>query len=86
MRTHTMAGMATLGLTCFAAVPALADNIPQQEYNKYVDKHRTIQALDSSLFGEQINLRDGGVSCHFTMGGHVDDPRLTTLPPYGLDH
>ncbi len=23
---------------------------------------------------------------HFTMGGHVDDPRLTTLPPYGLDH
>lgn len=23
---------------------------------------------------------------HFTIGGHVDDPRLTTLPPYGLDH
>jgi hypothetical protein len=23
---------------------------------------------------------------HFTTGGHVDDPRLTTLPPYGLDH
>lgn len=23
---------------------------------------------------------------HFTMGGHVDDPRLTTLPPYDLDH
>jgi hypothetical protein len=19
---------------------------------------------------------------HFTVGGHVDDPRLTTLPPY----
>lgn len=35
--------------------------IPQQEYDKYIDKHRTIQALDSSLFGEQINLRDGGV-------------------------
>jgi hypothetical protein len=23
---------------------------------------------------------------HFTTGRHVDDPRLTTLPPYGLDH
>ena len=23
---------------------------------------------------------------HFTTGGPVDDPRLTTLPPYGLDH
>ena len=23
---------------------------------------------------------------HFTIGGHVEDPRLTTLPPYGLDH
>jgi SagB-type dehydrogenase family enzyme len=23
---------------------------------------------------------------HFTTGGHVDDPRLTTLPPYSLDH
>ena len=23
---------------------------------------------------------------HFTTGSHVDDPRLTTLPPYGLDH
>ena len=23
---------------------------------------------------------------HFTSGGHVEDPRLTTLPPYGLDH
>jgi hypothetical protein len=23
---------------------------------------------------------------HFTVGGHVEDPRLTTLPPYGLDH
>lgn len=23
---------------------------------------------------------------HFTTGGHVEDPRLTTLPPYGLDH
>ena len=23
---------------------------------------------------------------HFTTGGHVDDPRLTTLPPYALDH
>ncbi len=23
---------------------------------------------------------------HFTIGGPVDDPRLTTLPPYGLDH
>jgi SagB-type dehydrogenase family enzyme len=23
---------------------------------------------------------------HFTTGGHVEDPRLTTLPPYSLDH
>jgi len=23
---------------------------------------------------------------HFTIGGQVDDPRLTTLPPYELDH
>jgi SagB-type dehydrogenase family enzyme len=23
---------------------------------------------------------------HFTTGGHVEDRRLTTLPPYGLDH
>jgi len=23
---------------------------------------------------------------HFTTGGHVEDTRLTTLPPYGLDH
>ncbi len=23
---------------------------------------------------------------HFTSGGHVEDHRLTTLPPYGLDH
>ncbi len=23
---------------------------------------------------------------HFTIGGHVEDPRLTTLPPYGLGH
>jgi SagB-type dehydrogenase family enzyme len=23
---------------------------------------------------------------HFTTGGHVEDPRLTTLPPYILDH
>jgi SagB-type dehydrogenase family enzyme len=23
---------------------------------------------------------------HFTTGGHVEDPRLTTLPPYTLDH
>ncbi len=23
---------------------------------------------------------------HFTTGGHVEDSRLTTLPPYGLDH
>ncbi|MBI4191680.1 MAG: SagB/ThcOx family dehydrogenase [Betaproteobacteria bacterium] len=23
---------------------------------------------------------------HFTIGGHVEDPRLTTLPPYSLDH
>jgi hypothetical protein len=23
---------------------------------------------------------------HFTIGGPVDDPRLTTLPPYDLDH
>ena len=23
---------------------------------------------------------------HFTIGGPVEDPRLTTLPPYGLDH
>jgi len=23
---------------------------------------------------------------HFTIGGHVEDPRLTTLPPYGFDY
>lgn len=23
---------------------------------------------------------------HFTIGGHVEDPRLTTLPPYGSDY
>ncbi|MBI1990435.1 MAG: SagB/ThcOx family dehydrogenase, partial [Betaproteobacteria bacterium] len=23
---------------------------------------------------------------HFTTGGHVEDPRLTTLPPYSLDY
>ena len=23
---------------------------------------------------------------HFTIGGHVEDPRLTTLPPYSFDH
>jgi SagB-type dehydrogenase family enzyme len=23
---------------------------------------------------------------HFTTGGHIEDTRLTTLPPYGLDH
>jgi SagB-type dehydrogenase family enzyme len=23
---------------------------------------------------------------HFTTGGHLEDPRLTSLPPYGLDH
>lgn len=37
------------------------DVVPEQEYSKYVDKHRTVQALDASLFGEQVNLRDGGV-------------------------
>lgn len=37
------------------------DVIPQQEYDKYIDKHKTIQSMDSSIFGEQVNLRDGGV-------------------------
>ena len=37
------------------------DVIPQQEYHKYIDKHKTIQSMDSSFFGEQVNLRDGGV-------------------------
>jgi len=52
------AAIAWLGL---GSVAMAGNVIPQQEYNKYIDKHRTIQALDSSLFGEQINLRDGGV-------------------------
>lgn len=37
------------------------DVIPQQEYHKYIDKHKTIQSMDSPFFGEQVNLRDGGV-------------------------
>lgn len=52
----------SLGLLSCVLVDAVAGTvIPQQEYDKYIDKHRTIQALDSSLFGEQVNLRDGGV-------------------------
>lgn len=51
-----------IGLLSGISANALAATvIPQQEYDKYLDKHRTIQALDSSLFGEQVNLRDGGV-------------------------
>jgi hypothetical protein len=32
-----------------------------------------------------IRLQEPGVpvAYHFTVGGAVDDPRLTTLPPYG---
>lgn len=48
-------------LLLLAHTATAADVIPQQEYDKYIDKHRTIQALDSSPFGEEINLRDGGV-------------------------
>jgi hypothetical protein len=51
-------GAATIAWLSLASVALAGDLIPQQEYNKYIDKHRTIQALDSSLFGEQINLRD----------------------------
>ena len=46
-----------------AAQSAFAgDVIAVQEYDKYIDKHRTVQALDSSLFGEQISARDGTVT------------------------
>jgi SagB-type dehydrogenase family enzyme len=35
-----------------------------------------------------LGLRDAAFQSlyHFTTGGPVEDPRLTTLPPYGLDH
>ncbi len=35
-----------------------------------------------------LGIGDAGFQSlyHFTTGGPVDDPRLTTLPPYGLDH
>jgi hypothetical protein len=51
-------------LGSLAAVQATnaADVVAAQEYDKYIDKHRTVQALDSSLFGEQISARDGSVS------------------------
>lgn len=48
-------------LSCVSSGAVAGTVIPQQEYDKYIDKHRTIQALDSALFGEQVNLRDGGV-------------------------
>lgn len=37
---------------------------------------------------EALGFRDASFQSlyHFTTGGPVDDPRLTTLPPYGLDH
>jgi hypothetical protein len=46
----------------FAQNAQAADVVAAQEYDKYIDKHRTVQALDSSLFGEQISARDGSVS------------------------
>ena len=61
MLRRNLISIAALATAMGSTTLALADNIPQQEYNKYIDNHRTIQALDSSLFGEQINLRDGGV-------------------------
>jgi YD repeat-containing protein len=67
MHARSLACLSTWVLTGVAAWSAsAADLIPQQEYHKYIDKHRTIQALDSSLFGEQINLRDGGVAFKIT--------------------
>jgi len=37
---------------------------------------------------EVLGLEDAALQSlyHFTIGGPVEDPRLTTLPPYGLDH
>ncbi|HEU0202017.1 MAG TPA: SagB/ThcOx family dehydrogenase [Burkholderiaceae bacterium] len=35
-----------------------------------------------------LGLKDATLQSlyHFTIGGAVEDPRLTTLPPYELDH
>jgi SagB-type dehydrogenase family enzyme len=35
-----------------------------------------------------LGIKDAALQSlyHFTIGGPVEDPRLTTLPPYGLDH
>ena len=69
MGIRNTAALAAAGMLVLAAMPAIGGEvIRQQEYDKYVDKHRTLQALDSSLFGEQINLRDGGVVFRVTDG------------------
>ena len=56
-------GIAAL-LGCLAAAQATqaADVVAAQECDKYINKHRTVQALASSLFGEHISARDGSVS------------------------
>jgi hypothetical protein len=45
-------------------------------------------AADTAFFDDPVHqvfgLRDLAFQSlyHFTVGGYVDDPRLTTLPPY----
>ena len=69
MRIRNTAALVAAGLLVLAAMPALGGDVQRQdEYDKYIDKHRTLQPLDSSLFGEQINLRDGGVVFRVTDG------------------
>ena len=54
--------LAGLLLGAQAQAVRAAEVVAAQEYDKYIDKHKTIHPLDWSLFGEQINARDGGVS------------------------
>lgn len=55
-------GLGFGALLCAHTNAIAADVVPYQEYGNYIDKHRTVQALDSSVFGEQVSLRDGSVS------------------------
>lgn len=54
--------LAALGaLSLYSGLALAWDVVPEQEYAKYIDKHRALQPLDSSPFGEQVNLRDGAI-------------------------
>ncbi|MDO5610567.1 MAG: hypothetical protein Q4G62_07355, partial [Pseudomonadota bacterium] len=51
----------TSALVIVSSFAAMAAVVPQQEYGNYVDRQRMVEQGGSAPFGEQINLRDGGL-------------------------